>query len=744
VEAIELYEFTLYSTTWRYTSSGAPVTHDGEVYAVLSGLSRGAVEHTGDASRVEHKVTMPVGVGPAALFSNGTPDGVLQLRLLRLEDGVAEVTWVGRIVGCTFAGSVATLTGEPVFSTVKAPGLSWFFTPSCQHDFCDLRCVSPDNNGNYSPNRAYADGATAVFDPGMYFYSGAADLDSPPAQMWDEDPATVGAVTGMDSDSVITGAYKENLWEEEIEGCTHTHEVYESFSYEEGVWTYHFESYEYWECPSYEEIYISYSATEDEEGVAHYVQTDPEAATWDDPDGLPPLDGFTLEGKSSIWQRKDKHQNYQETIGGYVHTFVINEMLENHIDYLRYTYESTESWDDGDYHEVRTYYQGTQNAGETFAEYQQSSPEEAYWTDPDGLPALDDYTGIVYYGSGNFRAGITYAQAREVAVVAMYGGNAGEGLFVQSSTDGETWETVPSSILTGASSHWILYNVGPSAGRLHWAVLSTDPLLLAGLKFFTRQEYEDCRASVVAPSSVSAIGTVSGSHPLSHITDGLASTYGEVTGAGCAVVFDMGSPVSLVAITLVPPVVEDGSGYCLAYSDDNSAWYLADSPNNNLENPLAYSVVHDFGKHRWWAVLGTAGFVRLSSVILYKRGRLISEDEARFRTVWADGSVWELDGEVTAVSGATVTVDGLSSKADGFFTGGLLLSNEGARAVVSHAGNVLTLSRPMGSLAVGTMVSVRAGCDKTKETCNARGNIPNHSGWPFIPEKNPMADDTIY
>jgi hypothetical protein len=39
---------------------------------------------------------------------------------------------------------------------------------------------------------------------------------------------------------------------------------------------------------------------------------------------------------------------------------------------------------------------------------------------------------------------------------------------------------------------------------------------------------------------------------------------------------------------------------------------------------------------------------------------------------------------------------------------------------------------------------VRAGCDKTKETCNSRGNIGNFGCWPFMPWKNPMSGETMY
>ena len=134
MSAVELYEFSLYSTVWRYTSADVAYVADGHMFAPLPGLSRGVVERSGDASRTEHKVTCPVGVGPAALFATGTPDGVLRLRILRLEGGSASVVWQGRVMGCESAGVTATLTCEPVFTTIKAPGLRRMFTASCPHE----------------------------------------------------------------------------------------------------------------------------------------------------------------------------------------------------------------------------------------------------------------------------------------------------------------------------------------------------------------------------------------------------------------------------------------------------------------------------------------------------------------------------------------------------------------------------------------------------------------------------------
>jgi len=667
MSAVELYEFSLYSAVWRYTSADVGYVADGHMFAPLPGLSRGVVERSGDASRTEHKVTCPVGLGPAALFATGTPDGVLRLRILRLENGGTSVVWQGRVLGCESAGVTATLTCEPVFTTIKAPGLRRMFTPSCPHDFCDSLCQPPDNNGNYSePNRAYAVGAAHVFDPGLYFHTGAASQEHPPENIWDQDPATYGEVIEPGGGD-WTSRYKEQFYEEDQGGCVHTFEIYEYLErdLETGDLSYSLESYEYWECPDYEEIYTSIDGTQGSDGVAHYVQTDPEEAAWDD---------------------------------------------------------------------------------------------------PAGLPALEDYTSIETSG-GLYRAGVEHPEPVDVGMVAALlwrdGADERVPLLVQHSDDGETWTTAGlegDGVEHGPQGDWqqvqahpfgwkLLRPAAGSGSHRRWAVASPDPFGLCGLRFFRRSEPEDCKCSPIEGAALSWTGTPSETHPPANILDNDSGTYGEITGEACRLILDLGQAVNVAAAWFDAKGLPEGlsSGRLqLQFSDDGEEWSLTDAAFENLSGMGGFPACRDFGAHRWWSLLGLDGLVRLSGFRLFRRGRLVRSDEPRPRTLWKNGSVWELDAVVSAVDGASVTAPGLSAKADGFFDSGLLVSEAGAREILAHAGDTLTLRRALPSLAPGSRISVRAGCDKTKETCNSRGNIANFGGWPFIPWKNPMSGETIY
>lgn len=81
-------------------------------------------------------------------------------------------------------------------------------------------------------------------------------------------------------------------------------------------------------------------------------------------------------------------------------------------------------------------------------------------------------------------------------------------------------------------------------------------------------------------------------------------------------------------------------------------------------------------------------------------------------------------------------------KADGYFTNGKIKFTSGAnagqmRGVKSYTGGVVTLSYPLYTVpAAGDTVTAVAGCDYTRATCNALGNIAHFRGFPYVPDPN--------
>lgn len=105
-----------------------------------------------------------------------------------------------------------------------------------------------------------------------------------------------------------------------------------------------------------------------------------------------------------------------------------------------------------------------------------------------------------------------------------------------------------------------------------------------------------------------------------------------------------------------------------------------------------------------------------------------------------------VNGSISDIQGLiNISVNAAGSKPDGFYTGGMLQAPDGTlRFIVDHVGIVLTISRPLYSLAVGDDVKVFAGCDHLKTTCkNKFNNLNNFGGFPYIPTVNPFDGNSI-
>lgn len=110
-----------------------------------------------------------------------------------------------------------------------------------------------------------------------------------------------------------------------------------------------------------------------------------------------------------------------------------------------------------------------------------------------------------------------------------------------------------------------------------------------------------------------------------------------------------------------------------------------------------------------------------------------------------------LDGTATAVSGDTVTVAAATERPNGWWVGGMIRGPDNVlRWILGHAGNQLTLSRPLESIgkaiaATGAAaVKLYPGCDHNRETCQTKfNNLPNFGGFPWIPSKNPMVGSIL-
>ncbi len=84
-----------------------------------------------------------------------------------------------------------------------------------------------------------------------------------------------------------------------------------------------------------------------------------------------------------------------------------------------------------------------------------------------------------------------------------------------------------------------------------------------------------------------------------------------------------------------------------------------------------------------------------------------------------------------------------SSYPKGYFTNGYIILDTGeAMLITDSSEDTLTLLAPINTFKTSKNIKVYPGCAKTIETCiNKYNNLTNFSGFPFIPDNNPVTQE---
>jgi len=105
----------------------------------------------------------------------------------------------------------------------------------------------------------------------------------------------------------------------------------------------------------------------------------------------------------------------------------------------------------------------------------------------------------------------------------------------------------------------------------------------------------------------------------------------------------------------------------------------------------------------------------------------------------------------TAASGTVLTVTEAGLQPAGYYTGGMLRTDDGVLSyIVSHAGEQIVIQRMSYNLSKFIIlgfpftVKIYPGCAHDRATCNTKfNNKLNYGGFDFIPLKNPMGGSSI-
>lgn len=131
---VELYEFTRGTVVSRFTSADADHTLGANSYTAAP-LKRSQIESSVERARNAITVTCARNFPIADLFRVSPPTDIITLTIRRVHRGDtdAAVVWVGRVLNCSWDGAQATLSCEPVLSSMRRIGLRRKYQRQCPH-----------------------------------------------------------------------------------------------------------------------------------------------------------------------------------------------------------------------------------------------------------------------------------------------------------------------------------------------------------------------------------------------------------------------------------------------------------------------------------------------------------------------------------------------------------------------------------------------------------------------------------
>jgi uncharacterized phage protein (TIGR02218 family) len=107
-------------------------------------------------------------------------------------------------------------------------------------------------------------------------------------------------------------------------------------------------------------------------------------------------------------------------------------------------------------------------------------------------------------------------------------------------------------------------------------------------------------------------------------------------------------------------------------------------------------------------------------------------------------TAWQHVSTADSIAGLTVQVTGAGAFGDGWYAGGYLEWETAGlnerRMIARQVGPNVELTAAPHGLAVGQVVRLFPGCDRTLATCHGKfNNSLNYGGMPYIPLRNPFA-----
>ncbi|PHR58714.1 MAG: hypothetical protein COA47_09925 [Robiginitomaculum sp.] len=133
---VELYTFTRSAQVFRYTSADEDVLYQGATFTAVP-LSRPSFEQSQDPGRKPISLKASSGLGFVQQYIASPPTDSISLIIRRFhtEDNTTEavISWMGRVTNVKFESNQVEIQCEPIFTSMKRPGLRRLYQTTCPH-----------------------------------------------------------------------------------------------------------------------------------------------------------------------------------------------------------------------------------------------------------------------------------------------------------------------------------------------------------------------------------------------------------------------------------------------------------------------------------------------------------------------------------------------------------------------------------------------------------------------------------
>lgn len=149
-----LFDFAQEASNWRYSNIAADITYNSNLYSAVPVMTDQVVQ-TSEISKSQIKITLPRDNALALVMLADPGDAPVTVTILRghVDDNNYVTAWKGRVASSTVSGDKISMDCEPIFTSMKRPGLRARYQKTCRHALYQRGCGLSDSS--------FADAATA-------------------------------------------------------------------------------------------------------------------------------------------------------------------------------------------------------------------------------------------------------------------------------------------------------------------------------------------------------------------------------------------------------------------------------------------------------------------------------------------------------------------------------------------------------------------------------------------------------